>query len=322
MSRTLAYCSASRAALVAGFFVAALAAVLFVGCGQPARQPGSLRVVVSIQPLLGLARALAPDGADVSALIAVGQSEHGHELTPAEADRVRRADMLVYVGLGLEAKLQRLVERRPVKGREVVCFADAVGIKDDHAHHDHEGHDHERHGTIDPHLWLDARLVEQLVEPMRAAIERALVAQGQFTDVERAALAARAQALTARVRELDADLVRQLAPLKGRTIVTHHNAWSRLADRFGLKVAAVIREVEGSEPTPDAIERAVRAVKEASGGVGGAAIFVEPQFNRAAGERIAQATGERLGTLDPLGDGDWFALMRANADSLVRALGP
>ncbi|MBL9032273.1 MAG: zinc ABC transporter substrate-binding protein [Phycisphaerae bacterium] len=307
-------------ALVVG--LAAISAAMSAGCGPTGESGpgkggggGALRVVVSIQPLLGLAKELAPAGSEVTAIIGVGRSEHGHELTPAEAERIARADVVVYVGLGLEPGIARLVEQRPVKGRRVVCFASVVGVEDEHEGHSHgpeEACDH----AVDPHLWLDPSLVERLVEAMRVAIEGAMGERGALTQPEREALSSRAMALAARVRALDEEIKGELERLKGRTIVTHHNAWSRLAERYGLKVAAVIREVEGAEPTPGAIERAVVATREH----GARAVFVEPQYSAAAGERIAKAAGVRLERLDPLGSGDWFAMMRGNAAALVRGL--
>ena len=99
-------------------------------------------------------------------------------------------------------------------------------------------------------------------------------------------------------------------------LVTHHAAWKRLAERYGLKIAAVIRPIESAEPTAEAIAGAVHAIQDQHIPV----IFVEPQFSSKAAERIAAQTGVRIGHLDPLGDGDWFKLMRSNLDSLVANL--
>ena len=50
-------------------------------------------------------------------------------------------------------------------------------------------------------------------------------------------------------------------------------------------------------------------------------VFVEPQLSPAAGKRIASATGAKVATLDPLGSGDWFAMMEANRRAIAAAVG-
>ncbi len=289
--------------------------LLALGCERrPSAASGPIRIVVTIPPLAGLARDVAPE-AQVTTLIPPGTSEHGYEPTPGQLAALASADVVVYVGLDLDPKIARFVREHPSPSRGVVCFAQTVGIDAGEAHEDHDGHDHDEHEhAVDPHLWLDPPLVEKFAPALGDAIARAQRERGDSGAAD--ATRRRAQEVVARVRTLHAELEAQLAPIKGRSIVTHHNAWSRLADRYGLSVAAVIRVNESAEPTPEAIAAAVDAIRAR----GARGIFVEPQFSPAAAESIARAAGARLGVLDPLGTGDWFELMRSNARSLVETL--
>jgi zinc transport system substrate-binding protein len=318
----------------------AVGALALHGCERPRAPTGNdaIRIVATIPPLGGLARSLAPPGARVVTLIAPGMSEHGYELTPSDLAELVAADVVVYVGLDLDPRIARFLNDHPSPRRRAVCFADVVGIVAAPEHHhdegesrEHDGAEHEgegkahedadddgHHHAVDPHLWLDPALVEKLVPAIGAAIEEAERSKGTSAGEANASeTSTRTRDVAARVHALDAELAATLAPLKGQAIVTHHNAWGRFAARYGLRVAAVIRTIEGQEPTPDAIARSVEAVK-AQGARG---IFVEPQFNPVAAEAIARASGARLGVLDPIGTGDWFDLMRTNAKSLVRTLG-
>jgi len=98
--------------------------------------------------------------------------------------------------------------------------------------------------------------------------------------------------------------------------VTHHAAFARVADRYGLEVSAVLRPIETIEPSPADIAGAKRAIDES--GVG--AIFIEPQFGGGEAERLAESAGVELVVLDPLGGGDWFTLMSKNLDALIEGL--
>jgi zinc transport system substrate-binding protein len=101
-----------------------------------------------------------------------------------------------------------------------------------------------------------------------------------------------------------------------RTIVVGHDAYKHLAARYGLKTVA-LAGLHASEPTPKAIEEAIKTIKAQKAKI----IFAEPQLNRTAAERIAKATGAEIRTLDPLGDGDYFKMMNDNLEALKAALG-
>lgn len=318
----------TRLASIASSVVLALVAaalVLMVPSCRPTGDAGGvadgrLRVVVTVPPLVGIVRDILPPDAELVSLIAPGASEHGYEFTPQDVARLARADVVVYVGLDLEPKVQRFLAANPSPTRQAVNFADAVGIAAP-AGHTHE-HTHTPDGAccasgpVDQHLWLDPRLVRRLVPSLEGAVSRAMERRGLLTTDAAQQLGARARQLEARIDALDAELADVLSAVKGQAIVTHHNAWSRLADRYGLRVAAVVHEVAHSEPTPQALAAAVESVRSQ----GARGLFVEPQLNPAGAQRIAQTAGLRIGTLDPLGDGDWFALMRQNAHALRQTL--
>lgn len=298
------------------------------GCRQadaaPEREAGPYRAVVTIPPLEGLVRPLLPGGPEGASQIYVvippGRSEHGYEFTPSDVSALAKADLAFYVGLGLETRIERYLSLRPSPHRENLSFAQAVGLEEPggghHHHHDHEHGEHCDHGDDDPHIWLDPVLCAQVVPEIRMAVERGLTRQGLLTDELRLQLETAEADLVRKINELHEFAERKLAPHQGKYIVTHHAAWGRLADRYGLKVAAVIRPIETVDPTPGAISQAVNAIREHNVRV----IFIEPQFSPAAAERIAQATGVRVAQLDPLGSGDWFGMMRSNIETLAEAL--
>ncbi len=305
----------------------------------PPREPGPLRVVATIAPLGALLREVLPEGAQLRVLLTPGQSEHGYEPTPQDIASLARADLAVYVGLGLDARVEEFLRKNPSSRRVDLCVAVALGLEsaehgpgggeepgDEHAGHEHVDHDHEpnavddhdghTHGPIDPHLWLDPMLMKSLVGPLGAAVEQAARAAGPMSAEEATRLGVLRDSLVRKLDELDAEYRSVLTPLSGRSIVTHHNAWGRLASRYGLKVAAVLRPVEATESAPADISRAVEAMRAS----GASAIFVEPQFNSESARRVAQAAGVKVLVLDPLGGEDYFAMMKANLGALRAGL--
>lgn len=323
--RTSARVAVPIAAVILGALT--LPAVAVDQAPPPAQptQATTLDVVVTVPPLKGLVEPLLPAGSHVSVLMKPGRSEHGYELTPEDLVRVARADVFVYVGLHLEARVERVLEKRGGPAdRPSICFAEVVGEQGAHAvdAHDHEEqpgaedhHDHEH--TPDPHLWLDPQLVKQLVPAIADRLARTLKAKGNWSEEDARALDARKDALIARVEGVDKAYRERLEHVRSRSIITHHDAFSRTARRYNLQVAAVIRVGTSGESSPGDLAKVLSAARES----GARAIFREPQFDAKAAERLAKQAGVRLLVLDPLGDGDWVGMMEHNLDALCEGLG-
>ncbi|MEQ8850447.1 MAG: metal ABC transporter substrate-binding protein [Phycisphaerales bacterium] len=299
-----------RTALVGAFlgvFFAALA-----GCGS-GREPGPMRVVVSIAPLESVVRGVAPEGAVVETIIPASASPHGFQPKPSDVRALERADLIVVVGLGMEGGLTRYVRDLEHRGTRVVEFAGVVGIEG----HDHHGHDHSHDGDDDPHLWLDAAMMLELVDALESEMIPAMRGTDSGSDDAVLATPVRADGQRALIRAADAEARAALEPFAGARIVTHHGAFGRFCARYGVEVAAVLRPVEGAEPSPGELAAVRDAI--AAGGVRGA--FTEPQFDGRELRAIAERAGIPVGSLDPLGGSTWMEMMRANTDEITRVLG-
>ena len=136
-----------------------------------------LKVVTSIKPIHSLASYLM-DGVGKPDLIVDGYaSPHGFSMKPSHAQMLQNADIVFWVGEGMEnflekplssiAKKAEKIELMEIKGLNVLKFRER-NIFDDHDDHDHDGHakkkkdDHDDHGheghghgEYDAHIWLD-----------------------------------------------------------------------------------------------------------------------------------------------------------------------
>lgn len=313
-----------RTVWTVGAVVVLLMTCLAGGCGRPAgegpREPGPVRVVVSIPPLAGLVEPLLPEGAELRVLVAPGSSPHGYEPSPSDIAAIARADLVVLVGMGTEAGLPASAKR----GDRVLTMGEALGIDqraaiDDHDHgahdHDHGAHDHAHSGPNDPHLWLDPQLVGAFVPLLAERVAEAVEAADGAAD-QAGVVASRSELLSQEIAAVDLAYQGALRPLQGAAIVTQHGAWSRLTDRYGLEIAGVIQIADGGEPTPGHIAEVVASAKEHHA----RAVFTEVQLDARLAERVARQLGVPVGRLDPLGQGDWVAMMRENLAQLTGAM--
>ena len=277
-------------------------AILPTSCGSKAPEQHPLRVVVSIAPLAGLVAPILPEGSSIRVLVPANRTAHGYAPKPQDLAEIARADLVVLVGLGLDSRIESTARR---SGAAVVSMADVLGIRGenhDTPHHDHDDH---QHGGADPHLWLDPVLAARFIRDLPAHLPEPIRAHLHALDLT-----------VDRINAVDEAYRERLAPFAGRAIVAHHNSMSRLAERYGLRVAGVLRSSELLEPSPEDVAKIRRVIEKE--GIG--AIFVEPQFGGGIPQRIADSLGVRLVVFDPLGNGNWFTLMQSNLDHLVEGL--
>lgn len=252
--------------------------------------PGSTSpaaVIVSIPPLLGIIQPLLDDPAAARSIMRAGQSEHGYEPSTGDARTIASARVLITVSDSIDGQIARMLRppTRLVQMNRLVGPAGATG---------------------DQHLWLDPTLVRTFAEAAYDELEAAGVAV-----VDRASL----EAHLARIDAVDRDWRTVLAARAPAGLITHHGAWSRPITRYGLEVAGVIHEHAELEAGSGDVARAFELVESGLA----VAVFTEPQLRAELPRRIA-AGRVPMGVLDPLGDGDWFGLMRDNLAELARVL--
>jgi len=170
---------------------------------------------------------------------------------------------------------------------------------------------------IDPHLWLDPVLAQEIVK--RIAAQLVTVAPER-----RAGIEARRDAYLAELEKLDQGYKDAAAHFKQREVVTFHGAFGYLFSRYGLKVAGVIEEFPGKEPSAAYLRALVDVMRQLKSRV----IFAEPQLSDRAAQVIAREVGGRVERLDPCEtilpdsqDATYLERQRRNIKVLRDALG-
>lgn len=296
----------------------------------PAAAP--LNVVVSIPPLKGLIEPMLPEGSKIELLVPPGVSEHGYEIPPGRLAELARADVVVWVGLGMEPQVEKALSNTAranaaagSASRIVIKLEDVPAVKasvkpesSDHAHHHHDPQTGACVHEIDPHAWLDPMMALALTDEIALQLAKRELG-GSATETQiRAWINTRPAIAKLQRQIMDTHLRLQqvTSNAQRRTIVVTHDAFGWLARRYDLKVVP-LAGLNAQEPRPDDLRKAAETVRELKL----TTVFIEPQVSKASAERVAKLSGAKLDTLDPLGDGDWLKLMKANAESLERALG-
>jgi zinc transport system substrate-binding protein len=125
---------------------------------------------------------------------------------------------------------------------------------------------------------------------------------------------------------LDREYRAGLSACSRRDVVTSHEAFGYLADRYGLREVAISGSSPEAEPTPGDLQGVIEAIRE----TGATTVFTEPLVSPRLAQTVAAETGGTTAVLDPLegltpegesaGD-DYFTVMRRNLAALEEGLG-
>jgi zinc transport system substrate-binding protein len=302
----------SAASRWVGASLTTAALLLTSACGDDDAAGGDgLQVVAGFYPLQWAAERVGGDRISVAALTPSGGEPHDLELTPRDVGSVEDADLLVYLG-GFQPALDEAAEAAGGDHTwDVAPTADLLPVAD---HHDDESaHEHDHaDDAVDPHFWLD---------PVRLAdVGDALADQLTELDPDGAdTYKANAASLRGDLEALDAELRTGLGSCAVDTVVTAHDAFGYLADRYGLEVVGINGISPSQEPAPAQLAAISRLVDER----GITTVYTEALVDPAVAETVASEAGVRTAVLDPIegltdasaGD-DYLSVMRANLATL------
>lgn len=264
-----------------------------------------LQVVASFSILADMLREVAGDAAQVHSLVGANADAHVFEPTPADAQRLARADLVVVNGLHFEGWIDRLVRSSGYRGPVIEAT---------------RGIEPRRVGrAVDPHAWQSLAHAQRYVENMRAALVAAAPSQA-------AAINARAAAYRERIAALDASAraAFEAVPRDQRRVVTTHDAFGYLGDAYGITFISPRSWNTDSEASAAGVASVIRQVRLHQA----RALFVENITDRRSIERIAQETGARVGgtlysdALSPpaAGADTYLRLYAHNVKSIAAAL--
>ena len=255
-----------------------------------------LSIVASIKPVHALVAGVMGDLGTPHLLLAAPTSAHHFTLKPSQARALQNADIVFWIGPGMEQPLTKVLATLAADAQSV-ALDDSAGLVlfdfDDDGHDDHgtkDGHDgHGGHG-INPHIWLD---------PFNAQIMLGVIADhlGKADPVNARAYQANADAMRQTFAQLQIDIVRQLAPFAESEFLVLHDAHIYFERRFGMRAHAAITTEPDMMPTAAKIKKLRRDLESHPIDC----IFGEPFLGQKAVRLIAEGSDIRIGQLDPLG---------------------
>lgn len=277
--------------------------LLLTSCANPlSEQP---QLTVSIEPLRYFVENIGGDNFRVSTLVPAGASPETYELTPQQVVEVSQSRAYFSIGtLGFEqTRLKQLLDNEP--NLLAVNVSDSIPLLTseqtccNHHHHDH----HHEGESIDLHTWASPTSAEHIVRRICATLV-------EIDSINAPLYQQRTDSLLAHIEQVDQTIRATLRPLQNRTFLIYHPALGYFARDYGLQQFAV--EQDGKEPTAERLQELIHQAETE----GIKVVFIQKEHSGRAAQRIAEATGGRVVSINPLAY-DWDKEMIRIAKALA-----
>ena len=297
-----------------------VSSALLLGAVLVPLAPGAskLRVVATIPDLKSLAEAVGGDLVEVESLTRGTQNFHEAEVKPSMMLKLRRADVVIENGLGLDAWADVAIEGannpnviRGGRGRiEISRGVEVLEVPTTRV--DRSGGD--VHPSGNPHFSLDPGLAPIITQNIVDGLAR-------VAPESRAAFEQNRKAFLAQLEQRMAQWIKAMEPVRGSKVVVFHPVYIYFLTRFGLNQAATVEDRPGIPPSPQHVVNLIRQIKEEKIKV----ILVEPWNDVKLANRIAEESGSKAFVMASSvgavkGADNYLAAIDYNITTLAKAL--
>jgi len=302
--------------------LSAAAAFVIIGCDAPPKPnegPMKLHIVATTSMIGNTAQEVGGDVVRVETLMGPGLDPHLYKASAGDMEKLAEADLILYNGLHLEAKMADLFEQYEKSGKKVVAVTKDIPKDKLLALENFEG-------NYDPHVWMDTQLWTTVADTIANAIIAEAPDKKTAIDTNEDIFAGKLRMLEANIR-----IVLDRSPEQQRVLITAHDAFEYFGRAYNF-------EVRGLQGVSTASEAGARDLQEMANFIVERkipAIFVEssvPRRNIEALQEAVKAKGfeVRIGRplySDSVGDygtaqGSYIGMLRFNAGIIGEELTP
>ncbi|MBI2416295.1 MAG: zinc ABC transporter substrate-binding protein [Candidatus Kerfeldbacteria bacterium] len=238
----------------------------------------TISVVATFYPLGHFAEQVGGDAVTVTVITPSGVEPHDYAATPHDIATILQADLFLRNGQGLDPWADQITSTEFINQSAIsITMTDQVQLRKD------------VDAALDPHIWLDPVLAQDQI----ALIRDALI---QLDPNKAASYQAKADSYINSLAELDRQFSIGLTNCRVRTIVTAHDAFGYLGERYTiglLPVAGLSPEATPSAKTLADISSQIQAHRINY-------IFAEPLVQTQFADVIAEQTNATVLVLNPL----------------------
>lgn len=265
-------------------FILMITVLILAACGadetdnsDSTADTSKIKVYTTVYPLTYFTERIGGDFVDVTSVYPAGANEHTFEPTQQDMIAIAEADLMFYIGLGLEGFIDSAKKTLEGEDVEFTALADAItderlkealhrdgeeSHEDDHEHEDdhdesghEEGHEGHNHGSTDPHIWMSPKLSQDLAD----SIKESLIAKDS---ANAETYEANHEALIKELQQLDQSFSELHEQVSNDTFFVSHAAFTYLAEPYGFQQVAVAGLNSQDEPSQKELTEIVELARE------------------------------------------------------------
>ncbi|MQR96883.1 metal ABC transporter solute-binding protein, Zn/Mn family [Fictibacillus phosphorivorans] len=305
--------------------------ILTAACGNNSttdKKEGTLKIYTTMYPLQYFTERIGGKHVDVSSIIPPGADAHTYEPSTKKMVEMTEGDAFVYNKLESDEFSSSVADT--LKEEDMPIIDGAKGISyheskehegEDHAaeeEHAHEEEEHHDHGSLDPHIWLDPVLAQEIADNIyNGLVKLNPDAKDDFKKNH--------EALIADLKELDSSFKTKVENAPKNSFIVSHAAYGYWAERYGLEQIAISGLSPSHEPSQHQIEKIIENAKKEKTNY----ILFEENVNNKVAAMIKKEVGAETLTLHNLEtltkddikkDRDYLSIMNQNINTLSKAL--
>lgn len=278
--------------------------ITFLALRANAQEPKKL-VVATASIFADMAENIAGGEVEIKTIVPIGGDPHIYEPTPADAQLVSKADLILKNGFTFEGWIDGLIESAGSKAPVATITAgiQPIGYK----------------SSTDPHAWMAAANGLIYIENIKNALIELVPEKREMFEFNYGVY-------RKQVEDMDAYISEQIKkiPEPRRVLITSHDAFRYFGAQYGVRLESVIGVSTEAEAQTSDIIRLNRIIQES----GVPAVFIETTVNPKLLEQIAEDNHVAIGGSlfsDSIGEPDsgaptYLDMLKFNTDTIVKAL--
>ena len=281
---------------------------LFVSIGLIAQEEDKPLVVASASMFADMAEVIGGNLIEVKMIVPIGGDPHIYEPTPADAQLVASADLILRNGLTFEGWIDELVENSGFSGTYTTITEGIPVIESE-----------EYDNSADPHAWMSARNGLTYIRNIRDALVTLAPEYAEEFNFNY-------QIYRQQLEDLDQEIEEMLTaiPRHKRILITSHDAFRYFGQRYGVRVEAVLGTSTDADVQTSDIRRLNRVLQESEV----PAVFIESTINPKLLQVLAKDNQVVIGGslfADSLGEkdgpgGTYLGMLAHNARTISEGL--
>ena len=291
--------------------------MILSGCGTVNTEDNNQKIIaVSFYPVYIFTLNLT-DGIDELRVECMAEQSvgclHDYSVTSKDAKLLNDAEVFVINGAGMEGFVDNLDET--VDNLKIIDSSVGVEFLCENGGHSADTEDEHSHShTENSHIWMSVENAKKQVLNIKNGLTE------EFPQYEKE-FNNNYNSYIERLNSLGEEINSVREQLKGKKVITFHNAYEYIAEDTGLSIVETIESDHGGEPSSKELAHLTHKIKEDNV----RALFVEPDYEGSGATILSNETGVEVFTLNPIINGEktktaYEDIMRENLKTILKAV--